>query len=389
MMRDILIKTAALIAALVVVGVLAFLSPLPRDVRVLLQNIIIYIAIYGIYVISLNLEVGYLGLPQFGKVMFLIIGAIAVGGIATKLVLLAYQNAVFKVMGIYPLAKIGDYCMLYQYSVTSVINQILAQNPAIGLGYFLFGIALAMVLSAALGVLFAYPAIRLREDYLGILLLVSGEFLRVVTYYATPVACGVNGAVIPDPFAWASGETRTLVYFAATSAFLAATFFVFDTVGNSPFGRALRAIRDSETAAAVFGKDIVKFRIRVLALASAFAGLAGALLAYYFDYTILGTYLPIYTFIGWTMLILGGLGNNIGAVVGVVVYYVVQTLLDIYKNSLQAVLHADPTYLAYAIFGIAIILVLMYRPQGIVPEKPVKTVDLNKIKEKIRSRTIK
>lgn len=386
MMRDVLVKTAALAAALIVVALLAFVSPLPKDVRVLLQNIIVYIAIYGIYVISLNLEVGYLGLPQFGKVMFLIIGAIAVGGIAAKLVLLAYQNAIFQMAGIRPLSNIGSYCMLYQYSVTSLVNQMLAQNPAFGLGYFLLGIALAMVLSAALGVLFAYPAIRLREDYLGILLLVSGEFLRIVTYYATPVACGVNGAVIPDPFAWASGETRTLVYFVATSAFLVATFFVFDTIGNSPFGRALRAIRDAETAAAVFGKDIVKFRIRVLAFASAFAGLAGALLAYYFDYTILGTYLPVYTFIGWTMLILGGVGNNIGAVVGVVVYYVVQTLLDIYKNSLQAVLHADPTYLAYAIFGIAIILVLMYRPQGIVPEKPVKTIDLYTIRKQTKPR---
>jgi amino acid/amide ABC transporter membrane protein 2, HAAT family (TC 3.A.1.4.-) len=381
MMRDTAIKAAALAAILAVVAALAFLSPLPRDVKVLLQNLSIYIAIYAIYVISLNLEVGYLGLPQFGKVMFLIIGAIAVGGIATKVVLLIYQSYLLKSIGAAPLSNIGDYCMLYQYSAGSLVNQQLAQNPALGFGYFLLGVALAMALSAALGVLFAYPAIRLREDYLGILLLVSGEFLRVVTYYATPVACGVNGAVIPDPFAWASGEARTLVFFAITAALLVATFFVFDIVRNSPIGRTLRAIRDAETAAAVFGKDIVKFTIRVLALASAFAGLAGALLAYYFDYTILGAFLPIYTFIGWTMLILGGQGNNVGAIVGAAAYYAIQTLLDIYKNALQALLHADPTYLAYAVFGLAIILVLMYRPQGMVPEKPVKTIDLYTIRK--------
>ncbi|MGC9171172.1 MAG: branched-chain amino acid ABC transporter permease [Thermoproteus sp.] len=383
MTRDVTIKTIALAAILAVVAALAFFAPLPRDVKVLLQNLSIYIAIYAIFVISLNLEVGYLGLPQFGQVMFLIIGAIAVGGIATKLILLIYQSYLLKAIGVAPLSNIGNYCMLYQYSVGSLVNQQLAQNPALGFGYFLLGIALAMALSAALGVLFAYPAIRLREDYLGILLLVSGEFLRVVTYYATPVACGVNGAVIPDPFAWASGETRTLVFFAATAILLFVTFLVFDTIGNSPFGRTLRAIRDAETAAAVFGKDIVKFRIRVLAFASAFAGLAGALLAYYFDYTILGTFLPTYTFIGWTMLILGGQGNNVGAIVGAVIYYAIQTVLDIYKNALQAVLHADPTYLTYAIFGLAIILVLMYRPQGIVPEKPVKTVDLYTIRKEV------
>jgi len=383
MRRDLLIRSAALALVLVIVAILAFYSPMPENIRVLLQNLMIYIAIYSIFVVSLNLEVGYLGLPQFGKVMFLIIGAIAVGGIAAKLVLLIYQSYLLKAVGIAPLSNIGQYCMLYQYSVSSLVNQQLAQNPALGLGYFLFGVILAMALSAALGVIFAYPAVRLREDYLGILLLVSGEFLRVVTYYATPVACGVNGAVIPDPFAWASGADRTLVFFAVTVVFLFATFLVFEVVGNSPFGRTLRAIRDAETAAAVFGKDIVKFRIRVLALASAFAGLAGALLAYYFDYTIIGAYLPVYTFIGWTMLILGGQGNNVGAIVGVTVYYVISTILNVYKNALQAALHADPTYLAYIVFGLAIILVLMYRPQGIVPEKPIKTIDLHNLRRRL------
>lgn len=381
-----IVVLAALVALAVALSVLLALFPELKGIRILLENLLIYITIYGIYVLSLNLEVGYLGIPQFGKVMFLTIGAIAVGGIATKLMLLIYQSAVASSIGVSPLSNIHNYCTLYQYSVISIVNQQLALNPVLGLGYLLFGIILAMILSAVLGLLFAYPAIRLREDYLGILLLVSAEFIRIVTYYATPVACGVNGAVIPDPFAWAVGEERTLVFLAASALFLVVAFLVFQRLGNSPFGRALRAIRDAETAASVFGKDIVKFRIRVLAVSSAFGGLAGALLAYYFDYTILGTFLPIYTFIGWTMLILGGMGNNVGALVGVALYYGVSTLLDIYKNSLQALLFgADPTYLEYVVFGLAIILVLMYRPQGIVPEKPVKTVDLERIRKSTKS----
>ncbi|MBP1450236.1 MAG: branched-chain amino acid ABC transporter permease [Thermoproteus sp.] len=360
------------------------LLPQLKPVRILLESLAIYIAIYGIYVLSLNLEVGYLGLPQFGKVMFLTIAGLAVGGIATKLMLAFYQAAVAKAVGVVPLANINDYCTLYQYSVVGVVNSQLAQNPAVGLGFFLLGIVLSMALAAALGILFAYPAIRLREDYLGILLLVSGEFIRVVTSYTTPVACGVYGAVIPDPFPWISGEPRSLLYLVVTLVFLIAAFLVFEALGNSPFGRALRAIRDAETAAAVFGKDIVKFRIRVLAVSSAFGGLAGALLVYYFGYTSLGAFLPIYTFIGWTMLIIGGMGNNAGALAGVAVYYGAITVLDVYKNALQAVLRADPTYLGYLIFGLAIILVLMYRPQGIVPEKPVKTIDFAKIRDSLK-----
>ncbi|MEL9990028.1 MAG: branched-chain amino acid ABC transporter permease [Thermoproteus sp.] len=372
----------AIILAVLAAALAAF--PQLKYVRVLFENLAIFIGIYGIYVLSLNLEVGYLGLPQFGKVMFLIIGGIAVGGIVTKLMLWAYQKAIISSMGVNPLANINSYCTLYQYQVASVVNAQFAQNPAVGLGFFVLGLVLSMALSAALGVLFAYPAIKLREDYLGILLLVSGEFLRVVTYYTTPVACSVNGVVIPDPFSWtSSGEVRTVIYFAIVLALLVATFFIFDAIENSPFGRSLRAIRDAETAAAVFGKDITSFRIKVLAISSAFGGLAGGLLAFYSDYTILGGFLPIFTFIGWTMLIIGGSGNNIGALVGVVVYQGVSTLLDIYKNALQAVLHADPTYLSYFIFGLVIVLILMYRPQGIVPERPVKTIDLKSVRRRL------
>ncbi|MEM3326873.1 MAG: branched-chain amino acid ABC transporter permease, partial [Thermoproteus sp.] len=209
----------AIILAVLAAALAAF--PQLKYVRVLFENLAIFIGIYGIYVLSLNLEVGYLGLPQFGKVMFLIIGGIAVGGIVTKLMLWAYQKAIISSMGVNPLANINSYCTLYQYQVASVVNAQFAQNPAVGLDFFVLGLVLSMALSAALGVLFAYPAIKLREDYLGILLLVSGEFLRVVTYYTTPVACSVNGVVIPDPFSWtSSGEVRTVIYFAIVLALL-------------------------------------------------------------------------------------------------------------------------------------------------------------------------
>ena len=87
----------------------------PNLLIVLIRETAVLFAIYGIYVLSLNLEVGYLGLPQFGKVMFLALGGLAVGGIATKLALYAYA-------GINPLSDVDLYCSAQQYQAVAVIN---------------------------------------------------------------------------------------------------------------------------------------------------------------------------------------------------------------------------------------------------------------------------
>ncbi|MEM0483815.1 branched-chain amino acid ABC transporter permease [Pyrobaculum aerophilum] len=340
---------------------------------VLFRETSIIVAIYGIYVLSLNLEVGYMGLPQFGKVMFLALGAIAVGGIATKVALLIYSHVISSQLNISPLSDLDTYCSAYQYSSIGIINNIFSNSPLSGLAFFFMSITLAAILGGVFGILMAGPALRLREDYLGILLLVSAETVRVISTYTPQVACGVFGTVIPDPFAWLR-EGRQWGYLAVTLIFLLLSFVILERLGNSPFGRALRAIRDAEVAARVFGKDIVKFRVRVLATASALAGVAGALLAFYNNFVLMGQFVPLETFKGWAMLIIGGTGNNIGALLGVVVYYVIDRVLSLYKEGIRQIINVDPIFFQYIIFGIIIILVLMFRPQGIISERPVKTL---------------
>ncbi|MEZ0318869.1 MAG: branched-chain amino acid ABC transporter permease, partial [Pyrobaculum sp.] len=219
---------------------------------VLLRETALIAAIQIIYVLSLNLEAGYLGLPQFGKVMFLALGALAAGGIATKIALLAYSHAVQAKIGINPLANINSYCSAYQYVAIGEINKIFAASPLEGVAFFLLAVVLAAAIGGIFGILMAGPALRLREDYLGILLLVSAETIRVVTTYTPQLACGVFGAVLPDPFVW-MGDVRPWGYLAVAMLFALVVFFVVERLGNSPFGRALKAIRDAETAAVVFG----------------------------------------------------------------------------------------------------------------------------------------
>ncbi|ABL87768.1 amino acid/amide ABC transporter membrane protein 2, HAAT family [Pyrobaculum islandicum DSM 4184] len=354
----------------------------PGALIILFRETAVLFAIYGIYVLSLNLEVGYLGLPQFGKVMFLALGGLTVGGITTKIALEIYKATIASQLGIDPLADIDRYCSAYQYQTVTIINNIFSMSPLYGTLFFLLSITLAALLAGVFGVLMAGPALRLREDYLGILLLVSAETIRVITTYTPPIACGVFGAVVPDPFAW-MGSYRPWGYLAITALFLLLTLVILERLGNSPFGRALRAIRDAEVAARVFGKDIVKFRVRVLATASALSGVAGALLVFYNNFVNMGQFVPLYTFIAWAMLIIGGTGNNIGALIGVAVYYALERIISIYKESIRSIVNVDPIFFQYIIFGIAIILVLMFRPQGIFGEKPSKTLSRN-ILEKLR-----
>jgi branched-chain amino acid transport system permease protein len=351
----------------------------PGLVIVLLRETLAFLAIYGIYVLSLNLEAGYLGLPQFGKVMFLALGGFAVGGIATWTAMLAYEGVIAARLGFSPVADAMEYCRAYQYQAVAVINEAFKSSLPEGLAFFAGSVVLAAVLAGAFGLLAAWPAIRLREDYLGILLLVSAEIVRVVTVYTPQLACGVYGRVVPDPFAW-MGDGRPWGYLAALLAFLLLAFIVLERLCNSPFGRALRAIRDAETAAAAFGKDAARFRARVFVVASALSGIAGALLAFYMYYTNMGQFTPVLTFIAWAMLVVGGMGNNAGALLGVAIYIATDRLLTVFKESIVGAIVAatgakiDPVYFQYMAFGIAIILILIFRPQGLVGEKPARTL---------------
>ncbi len=351
---------------------------------ILFRETAIIFAIYGIYVLSLNLEVGYMGLPQFGKVMFLALGGLAAGGIAAKLVFAIYLSAIESKVGINPFADLGTYCTAYQYQVVGVVNGLFLNSPIEALAFFFMTLTIAALVGAAFGILMAGPAIKLRADYLGIFLLVSAEAIRVITTYTPQIACGVFGAVIPDPFVWMR-EWRSWGYLAVVLLFLLLTYIIIDRLGNSPFGRTLRAIRDAEVAAVVFGKDIVKFRVKVLATASALGGVAGALLAFYNNFVNMGQFVPLYTFYGWAMLIIGGVGNNAGALLGVGVYYAVDRLLSLNKEAIRAVVAVDPIFFQYITFGVILILVLMFRPEGLLAERPTKTLDkhtLRRLEEK-------
>jgi branched-chain amino acid transport system permease protein len=136
----------------------------------------------------------------------------------------------------------------------------------------------------------------------------------------------------------------------------------------------LKSIRDDDVAAQSLGKDIRRARIQVMVIGSAFAGVAGALFTYYSNYVSPDNFIPIVTFNVWLMIVLGGLGNNQGTLLGTFLVVLLQKILAIFAITAPI---ANGTlllnYLVYVLEGIIFLLLLVFRPKGLLVEKPVQT----------------
>ena len=155
----------------------------------------------------------------------------------------------------------------------------------------------------------------------------------------------------------------------------------------SPWGRKMRAIRDNEAAASAMGKNIVKEHLLIFILGSAVVGIAGAMMVTNDGLFTPGSYRPMrYTFVIWVMVIVGGTGNNFGAILGgfVVWFLWVQAgpmalfLINFFTahlpetNMIKVRLIESAPYFRFLMIGIGLLVIMRYRPQGILPEKIIK-----------------
>ena len=156
---------------------------------------------------------------------------------------------------------------------------------------------------------------------------------------------------------------------------------------NSPWGRMMRAIRDNEEAARAMGKNVVKQHLFIFMLGSAIIGFAGAMLVTYDGLFTPSSYQPLrYTFLIWVMVLLGGTGNNYGAVLGgFVVWFIwiqsapfAMVVINLFTSHLddtsyiKAHLQNSVPYFRYLLMVLGLLLVMRYRPQGLLREQVIK-----------------
>jgi branched-chain amino acid transport system permease protein len=258
--------------------------------------------------------------------------------------------------------------------VGDCIRRVMVNDPLLSISLLAATVGLAAAVGAALGFVASYPAIRLKEDYLAMTLLAMGEFLAQVGYLDRTLVGGTLGVFAPDPYGWL-GEYRFMASALVILLVALLFFYYMRQVSLSPAGRVLKSIRDQEVAAEVLGKDVVRVKQKVLIVSSLMASVAGALWAFNSQSVIASNYDRFtWTFWPWVMVIIGGAGNYKGILLGTAVFVILRRTIDTYRYVLEPLIPFSLVWLDRLLFGIALIIVLIVRPQGILPDRPTPAI---------------
>jgi len=331
----------------------------------LIVDIAMYFGLFLIVAMALNFQYGNAGIPNMGCAVQVIMGGFTVSAITTRLILTLVGNA-----GVELLPWASDYDWVYNNPANvATTNTWLSTEPVFGMSMLLFTLAVALILGAIIGWIIALPAIRLRATYLMIVLITMADASQIVGRNVTWISGGTLGLFIPDIFKWYSGD-RTIVMAIITLLVGLISFFIFRTMLNSPYGRLMRSIRENEITVGSVGKNVVGIRRNILMFASGITALSGSLLAFYFSYVVEANYQrALWTYWPWLMLILGGPGNNAGTFLGCALIIAVRRIIIVQKWFLQEVFFFPVAYFEQVLLGILLIAVIMFRPNGLIPEK--------------------
>lgn len=294
---------------------------------------LVFASIFAVMVLGLNLQWGYTGLFNVGVAGFVAIGAY------TSALLTTPEAA----------GRVG------------------------GLGWpIVAGCLAAMATSGLAGLIVGTAALRLRHDYLAITTFGIAVVVQLVALNAQWLTGGPFGVqFIPKPWqgALGTGVAWNLAYLALVAGLLLVLYLGLERLVRSPWGRVLRAIREDEDAAASLGKSAFRFRLQSFVIGSMLMGLGGALYAHFVGYIAPEDFLPILTFQLWAMLIVGGSGNNRGAILGAYLVWGFWALSGgLLRNLVPQAEQARAASLQVVLIGVLIALMLLWRPRGLMGE---------------------
>ncbi len=372
-----LLTSRILYLGAVIVALLAFLY-FSRSISIIL-TILIQVTIFSIITMSLNLETGYTGIPQFGRVAAVIAGAFAVGAIPGRIM-----------AGFMGLPAGVEYASdTVNFKVVPQINNLLASNWLMSLGFLIMCIVIAGAAGAIIGWLISRPAIRLKEAYLGISMLAIGDFFMWVGHNWTMLVGGSVPVNVPDPFRM-FGPDRFNVIVPVFFVLAVLIFIYLNKLTQSPFGRNLRMLRDNDLSANAAGLNIVKVRTQSLVIGATIAAIGGGLYVIYTgSVAAIGLTRLTFTFWPWAYMMLGGIGSNIGVFMGVFLLTILRTMIIIFRSTWFGFLlevGIDPLWLEYTLLGAVIIIVILFLPHGLVPEKVEPMLPSKRIKNVLEKR---
>jgi len=396
--------------------------------------------ISAIMSLGVNLQWGFAGLFNVGVMGFVALGGLATvlismppvteawsaGGLRTMLGLVIgvaslwltslaiarLQSGKAKIMGIIAGLIVGFFA--FRFVFDGGVSAIEAVNPA-STGY-LGGLGLPILLAWPAGGLLAAgvawiigkTALGLRSDYLAIATLGIAEIILAIMKNEDWLARGVKNVIgLPRPVPFevdlqnnpdfvatatdlgmnavtASSIYVKLCYAGLFTVVLLLLLWMAQNALRSPWGRMMRAIRDNETSAEAMGKDVTKRHLQIFVLGSAICGIAGAMMTTLDGQLTPAGYQPLrYTFLIWVMVIVGGSGNNFGAVLGGFVIwffwvqvepiggFIMQAITSGMEDAspLKQHLISSVAHMRLFTMGLILLLVLRFSPKGLIHEK--------------------
>jgi branched-chain amino acid transport system permease protein len=342
-------------------------------------DLLMFFLLYLIVTMNLNFMYGYTGIPHFGISLSVAGGGYVVGALTGRILRWLYN--------VYPQLD-----FMYENSkITDEINVHLARDPFMGISMFLFIIVVSLVLNAGLGYMVSRPAIRLSGSYLIIVLIGMAEATRVIGMNYYPLVGGTFWVHVPDVFGW-MGDFRTEGFLIICALFTLGIFLLLQAMSTSPLGRVIRAVRENPVSAECVGKDVVGIRTKVVVFCSALTSIAGVLYGFYIQTVLSTSYTrAAWTFYPWLMFMVGGIGNNMGATVGTFIFISFRRLIIFYKHNIEVYVPFQVQWLEQILIGVMLLLIIMFRPQGLLPEKPTKMrgLDYERFHDEMESKNVK
>lgn len=327
-------------------------------------DIVAFFSVYFIVTISLNLQYGYAGVPNFGMVLPVAGGAYVAGALAGRVAMWYYDLGGPNV----------DYIRDNAFIISDT-NARIANDPLGALIIFLITLVVAVVVAFGLGYIASRPAIRLQPTYLIIVLISMGEAIRIIGTNWYPLVGGTTWVNVPDIFHWvgASITRRNLAYMVLLLGFAIFIYAIVQLMTTSPFARVLKAVRENEVSAETLGKDVVGIKTLTILIGSGIAAIGGVLWSFHTGVVLAAAFLRAdWTFWPWLMVMIGGMGNNRGSAAGAGGVVVFRRILIFYKHDIEQYVPFSVIWLEQIILGITLLLFIMFRPQGIIPEETIK-----------------
>ena len=354
-----LTKTQNLIITVAFIAVAALLPFLFDEGGRVIDNMTLGAA-YVCMALGLNIIVGYAGLLDLGYVAFFAIGAYTMGYFGS---------------GFWDNAGGGDGLHL-------LVGEPASNLPGIHFN-FLIVVVLAVIATTIAGMLIGLPTLRLRGDYIAIVTLAFGEIIgRVaingdeIKIFGGTLTAGRQGVTPVDkidlPFMERLTALNLRPWYWVALGMVVIVLFVNFRLRDSRLGRAWIALREDEVAAASMGVPLVRTKLLAYGTGAAFGGMSGAFLASYLNTVNADQFQFAFSIFILSMIILGGLGSIWGVVLGAIVlsainnYFIPEVFNDVPS---KIGLDFDLTELSFGIFGFLLVIMMVLRPEGLLPER--------------------